>query len=86
MSERTQATLEQLLAMNENEKDLQWQRPRSHSLHNMMAADDEYVFKMERDFQSEIQEYVTLRREIRKRRSILLSGQTDEVETAATGD
>ena len=77
--------------MNENEQDLQWQRPRSHSLPNMTfeEKDDrfddsdfednkhenpwnkkksQYVFKLERDFAYEIQEYITLRREIRRRK------------------
>ena len=92
--------------MNENEQDLQWQRPRSHSLPNMVFkereerfddSDDEqmkqvsqmlaqkksqYVFKLERDFGYEIQEYISLRREIRKRKQKLLSGelQPDELE------
>lgn len=44
MNKRTQATMEQLIQMNENEEDLQWQRPRSHSLPNMVYQenDDQY--------------------------------------------
>lgn len=87
--------------MNENEQDLQWQRPRSHSLPNLIYQDkrdddwvDEdsdygeekekkekknfnYMFKMERDFQYEINEYITLRHEIRRRKTRLLNGETD---------
>lgn len=36
-----------------------------------------YVFKMERDFQYEINEYITLRREIRRRKTRLLNGDAD---------
>jgi hypothetical protein len=35
----------------------------------------QYVFKLERDFGYEIQEYLSLRREIRKRKQKLLSGE-----------
>jgi len=44
MNRRTQATLDQIVQMNENEQDLQWQRPRSHSLPNMVfkESDDRY--------------------------------------------
>jgi hypothetical protein len=69
MPGRTKETLDQLLAMNENEQDLQWQRPRSHSLPGLALSDDDeerpsYQFRLERDFQYEIQEYLVLRREI----------------------
>ena len=36
-----------------------------------------YVFKMERDFQYEINEYLTLRHEIRRRKTKLLNGEAD---------
>lgn len=98
INNRTQATLDQIVQMNENEQDLQWQRPRSHSLPNMTfeEKDDrfddsdfednkqenpwnkkksQYVFKLERDFGYEIQEYITLRREIRRRKQKLLNGE-----------
>lgn len=87
--------MDQLVQMNENEQDLQWQRPRSHSLPNMTfkesddAMDDSdleegdkpsktrsrYVFNLERDFGYETQEYLSLRREIRKRKLRLLKGE-----------
>ena len=40
MNSRTKATMEQLLEMNENEEDLLWQRPRSHSLPNLLFQTD----------------------------------------------
>jgi hypothetical protein len=40
MNARTQATMEQLNEMNENEEDLVWQRPRSHSLPNLLFKTD----------------------------------------------
>ena len=82
MNDRTKATYEQLLLMNENEEDLQWQRPRSHSLPNLLfqSEDDDpfdsdeqpkrsnYQFNLERNFGYEIQEYILMRREIQKRK------------------
>ena len=103
LNKRTQATLDQIVQMNENEQDLQWQRPRSHSLPNMtfeqagdeifdddFESDDpskqnpwhtkkksQYVFKLERDFGYEIQEYISLRRELRRRKQKLLAGELE---------
>lgn len=37
----------------------------------------QYVFKLERDFGYEIQEYITLKREIRRRKQKLLSGELE---------
>ena len=87
MNNRTQATYEQLLLMNENEEDLQWQRPRSHSLPNLLfqSKDDDpfdsdespkkmssnYAFNLERNFGYEIEEYILMRREIQKRKEKL---------------
>jgi hypothetical protein len=81
--------------MNENEEDLQWQRPRSHSLPNLLYQEHEedpfdsdgspikhksnYVFNLERNFGYEIQEYIMMRREIQKRKQRLQNGELDEV-------
>lgn len=36
-----------------------------------------YVFKLERDFGYEIQEYISLRRELRRRKQKLLAGELE---------
>ena len=91
MNDRTKATYEQLLLMNENEEDLQWQRPRSHSLPNLLFQNEDddpfdsdeqpkrsnYQFNLERNFGYEIQEYILMRREIQKRKYRLQAGEID---------
>lgn len=49
MNTRTQATLDQLIEMNENEEDLTFQRPRSHSLFNMQYVDPDELFDADSD-------------------------------------
>ena len=91
MSKRTKATFDQLLQMNENEEDLQWQRPRSHSLPNLSSKspndfedydeeiekDQKFQFVLERNFGYEIQEYLSLRKELRRRKTQLMNGEID---------
>lgn len=65
-----------MMQMNENEDDLKFQRPRSYSLPNLQYVDfddqfdydsanfkqNNYVFKQERNFEYEIQEYFILKK------------------------
>jgi serine/threonine-protein kinase SRPK3 len=87
---RSQAVVQQLMALDDNQEELSWQRPRSHSLPNLMRQDDEndseyinvwkargepsYVFKIERNFGYEVQDYLKMKRELNNRRVKLLSG------------
>ena len=89
MSKRTKATFDQILQMNENEEDLHWQRPRSHSLPNLSCKnpnefddygeefdkDFKYQFVLERNFGYEIQEYLSLRKELKRKKTQLLNGE-----------
>ena len=94
MSQRTKATLEQMEELFENEDDLMFQRPRSHSFPNLTSMDFEdeydsendhfpqkdnerlrYVFKQERNFGYEIQEFFHLKKEMRKRKMQIMNGQ-----------
>ena len=74
--------------MNENEEDLRWQRPRSHSQPNLLYVDPDtrdgepprsrasnYEYKLERNFGYEIQEYFMLKKEIKKRKMQLMNGE-----------
>lgn len=42
--DRAKATIDQMMLMNENEEDLEFQRPRSNSLPNMQFIDFEDQF------------------------------------------
>ena len=68
-----------MIELNENEEDLEFQRPRSHSLPNVTYQPDDlqtsYVFKQDRNFGYEIQEYFHLKKELRKRKIALLNGE-----------
>ena len=74
--------------MNENEEDLRWQRPRSHSQPNLLFVEPDthdgepprsrasnYEYKLERNFGYEIQEYFMLKKEIKKRKMQLMNGE-----------
>lgn len=80
---------EQLKALCDDEEDLEFQRPRSHSLPSLQYVDfddqfdvkpgtnrpSNYVFKQERNFEEELQEYFMLKREVQKRKMLVMSGE-----------
>jgi len=49
INNRSQATMDQLASMNENEEDLEWHRPRSHSLPKMVYHDQDDQFDSDFD-------------------------------------
>lgn len=74
-----------MIQLNEDEDDLVFQRPRSHSLPNLTFRDtteydeeENLVFKVERNFGYEIQEYFHLKKELRKRKMQLLNGEGED--------
>jgi hypothetical protein len=71
-----------MVQLNEDEDDLTFQRPRSHSLPNLTFREtdntkEDMVFKVERNFGYEIQEYFALRKELRRRKMQILNGEHD---------